>query len=183
MEDSAIVELFLARDEAAIAHSEVKYHRYLEQIAYNILYNRQDAEECVNDTWIRAWGAIPPHRPTCLGAFLGKIVRNLALDRYKAEHTEKRGGGEFTLSLDELAEVLPDAEQELREEELGAAISAFLRTQKPLASKIFVCRYFYAESIADIGERFGFSESKIKSILFRVRNRLKEYLEKEGIEV
>lgn len=179
MEDSAIVDLYFARDEAAIAESAARYQRYLEQISYNILSDRQDAEECVNDTWLRAWGCIPPHRPENLGTFLGKITRNLALDRYKAKTAEKRRPGEYAMSLDELAEVLPDTEAE--EQHLGEVISAFLREQPEVHRKVFVCRYFYSESITDIGERFGYSEAKIKSMLFRTRKRLKTYLEEEGI--
>ncbi len=185
MEDSRIVALYWVRDEQAIAETAHKYGAYCHQIAHNILKNLQDAEECVNDTYLRTWNAIPPERPSRLGAFLGKITRHLALDKFKARHAAKRQGDSFSVSLEELGDCLPsgDFEIETHARIIGEAINEFLRGEAPTARKIFVCRYFYGDSIEDICRRFSMSESKVKSSLFRSRNRLKAHLEKEGIGV
>ena len=191
MEDNQIVDLYWERDERAIAESDANYGRYCVQIAMNILENAQDAEECVNDTYLRAWNAIPPHRPTKLGAFLGKITRNLSLDRYKAKKTAKRGNSLFLVSLDELSECVPagstgfgsgfDDETEARH--IGECINKFLRKQSGEVRDIFICRYFYSDSIGEITRRFGLTESKIKSMLHRTRQKLRKFLESEGIRL
>lgn len=182
MQDNDIIELYFARDERAIAATSEKYGGYCYSIVMNILSDPQDAEECVNDTWLRAWCAIPPTRPNALRVFLGKITRNLALDRYKARTAEKRAGGEFAMSLEELGECVGQMD-ETETREIGASISRFLRTQPELSRKMFVCRYFYCESVADIARRFAVGEGRVKSALFRMRSKLKEHLEKEGIWV
>ena len=182
MEDRDIIEMYFARDEKALAATSVKYSGYCGSIAMNILSSREDTEECLNDTWLRAWNSIPPHRPNLLRVFLGKITRNLALDRYKARTAEKRVGGEFALSLDELDECV-GAVDERESAEIGESISRFLRTQPKETRSVFVCRYFYCDSIADIAKRFGISEAKVKTMLFRTRSKLKIYLEGEGITV
>lgn len=182
MQDHDIIELYFARDERAIAVTAAQYGGYCHSIAMNILSCESDAEECVNDTWLRAWNAIPPTRPNALRVFVGKITRNLALDRYRARTAEKRAGGEFAMSLDELDEcvgVVDERESIL----IGESISKFLRTQPELARKMFVCRYFYCDSIADIARRFRVGEGMVKSTLFRVRGKLRDHLEKEGISV
>ena len=182
MQDHDIIELYFARDERAIAATAAQYGGYCHSIAMNILSCESDAEECVNDTWLRAWNAIPPTRPNALRVFVGKITRNLALDRYRARTAEKRAGGEFAMSLDELDEcvgVTDESESAL----IGESISKFLRTQPELARKMFVCRYFYCDSIADIAQRFCVGEGMVKSTLFRVRGKLRDHLEKEGISV
>lgn len=148
----------------------------------NILSSAEDTEECLNDTWLRTWNSIPPTRPSVLRVFVGKIARNLALDRYKARNAEKRAGGEFAMSLDELDECV-GAEDSLESERIGESISRFLRTQSREARSVFVCRYFYCDSVSDIARRFGLSESKVKSMLFRTRSKLKIHLEGEGITV
>ncbi len=185
MDDAGIVTLYWSRDEAAIAETAKKYEPYCMKIAMNILGDRSDSEECVNDTLLGAWKSIPPHRPTHLAAYLGKITRNLAINRYKARYADKRAAGEFAVSLDELDECIPggDHMEKQNAEEVGACISEFLRGQKPLERRAFVCRYFYSESIAQIAERFGVSEGQIKSMLFRTRGKLKLFLEQEGINV
>ena len=157
----------------------------------NILDNAQDAEECVNDTYLRAWNAIPPDRPIKLGAFLGKITRNLSLDRYKAKKAAKRGNSLFQVSLDELNECIPsgstgfgsgfDDESEARR--IGDCINRFLRKQSAEVRNVFICRYFYSDSIGEISRRFGITESKIKSMLHRARGKLKKFLESEGIRL
>ena len=183
MEDSRIIALYWERDEQAIAETAGKYGAYCHQIAQNILNNLQDSEEGVNDTYLRAWNAIPPQRPTRLGAFLGKITRHLALDKFKARHAGKREGDCFIASLEELGACLPSGEYEAEADArmIGEAINEFLSKEAPTARKIFVCRYFYGDAIEDICRRFSMSESKVKSSLFRSRSRLRAHLEKEGI--
>ena len=180
VQDHDIIELYFARDERAISETAQKYGGYCESIAMNILSDRMDAEECVNDTWLRTWNAIPPTRPSVLRVFLGKITRNLSLDKYKARTAEKRAGGEFAVSLDELDECI-GAVDERESALIGESISRFLRTEGEEARKMFVCRYYYCDSIADIAKRFRVSEGKVKTLLFRVRGRLRNHLEKEGI--
>ena len=182
MDDSRILELYWAREQSAIAETEAKYGKYLNRIAFNILYSDEDAEECVNDTYVRAWDAMPPSRPDRLSAFLGKITRNIALDRYDARRAEKRSGN-TELALDELGECIPDtAVGELSDEiALRDAINGFLRSLPARTRIIFLRRYFYVCSISDIAQSLGMSESNVKVTLLRTRKRLKEHLEKEGI--
>ena len=189
MEDNQIVDLYWERDERAISESDAKYGAFCARIAMNILDNAQDAEECVNDTYLRAWNTIPPNRPTKLGAFLGKITRNLSLDRYKAKKTAKRGNSLFLVSLDELSECVPDGstgfgsgfDDETEARLIGECINRFLRKLSGEARDVFICRYFYSDSIGEIARRFGLSESKVKSMLHRARGKLKKSLESEGI--
>ena len=191
MEDKQIVDLYWERNERAIAESDAKYGAFCARIAMNILDNAQDAEECVNDTYLRAWNAIPPDRPVKLGAFLGKITRNLSLDRYKAKKTAKRGNSLFLVSLDELSECVPDGstgfgsgfDEETEARRIGDCINRFLRRQSGEARDVFICRYFYSDSIGEIARRFGLSESKVKSMLHRARGKLKKFLESEGIRL
>ena len=191
MEDNQIVDLYWERDERAISESDAKYGAFCARIAINILDNAQDAEECVNDTYLRAWNAIPPNRPTKLGAFLGKITRNLSLDRYKAKKTVKRGNSLFLVSLDELSECVPDGstgfgsgfDDETEARLIGECINRFLHKLSGEARDVFICRYFYSDSIGEIARRFGLSESKVKSMLHRARGKLKKSLESEGIRL
>ncbi len=191
MEDSRIVELYFERNEQAIAESDAKYGRMCMQIALNILNNGQDAEECVNDTYLRAWNAIPPDRPIKLGAYLSKITRHLSLDRYKASHAAKRGSGVFVVSLDELNECVPAGsmgfgsgfDDELEARRIGECINRFLKKSRAEIRDVFICRYFFGESISEIARRFGLSESKIKSMLYRTREKLRRALESEGIRL
>ena len=187
MSDADIVALYFERDERAIRETSLKYGRYCLGVALQILQNMQDAEECVNDTYLKAWDAIPPQRPSKLGAFLSKITRHLALDKYKAYTAAKRGGTDFILSIEELGECIPDPASDfdaLRDTaHIGHAINTFLKSEGALARKIFVCRYFYGDSVSQIASRFACSESTVKSSLYRTRNRLKSYLKKEGIHL
>ena len=179
-----IVALYWARDEKAIAETAAKYGAYCHAIAWQILQSREDAEESVNDTWVGAWGSMPPHRPELLSAFLGKITRRVSLKRRRGKGAEKRGGGQPELALDELAECVGATNDEALEEmELARLIDAFLDALPDTEQRVFVCRYWYLDSIADIAERFGFSESKVKSMLHRTRGRLRACLEKEGVFV
>ena len=184
MEDHAIIDLYWARDEQALTETQQKYGAYCWAIAHNILKNKEDTEECVNDTYMRAWHAMPPHRPGALGAFLGKITRNLSLDRYKHTRAEKRGGGQVAAALDELGESVPGGtqpEQELAAAELSRVLDRFLRNLPEKECCMFLRRYWYVDSIQEISLRYGMAEGSVKSNLFRIRQRLKRYLEEEGI--
>lgn len=186
MEDSCIVSLFFSRDESAVAETQKKYGAYIKRISMNILNDQSDSEENVNDTYLNAWNSIPPNNPERLAPFLGRIARNLALNRYKSRHAQKRSGDEFALSLDELDECIPSAVRTDSAAEAsftGGHISEFLRQEPRDVRSVFVCRYFYGEAIKNIACRFGYSESKVKSMLQRTRIKLKCYLEKEGITV
>ena len=148
MNDTEIVELYWNRKERAVEETAKKYGSYCYAIAYNILSNHEDSEESVNDTYIEAWNAMPPHRPLILSSFLGKITRRLAIDKWRSEHAQKRGGGELTDVLDELAECVAyedSAERHLEKQMLSRAINDFLKTLSETERKIFVCRYFYME--------------------------------------
>ena len=184
VEDSKIVELYWARAEAAIAESERKYGKYCYTIAHGILRCREDSEECVNDTYLQAWNTIPPERPTLLGAYLCRITRNLAINRYRADRRDKRGGGQTALALEELSECVSDGTAPLSDEvTLRQAINAFLRALPDPARTVFVQRYWYVRPVADIAEELGMNESRVKMILHRTRNRLREHLSKEGIQI
>ena len=184
MNDERIVDLYFARSEKAIEETAAKYGRYCFSIAYGVLYSNEDAEESVNDTYMAAWQAMPPHRPGVLSVFLGKITRRISIDRWRRTHAEKRGGGEMPVALEELAECLASGEDvmaEMDRERLGAVLAAFVRSLPLTEKKVFVCRYWYMESVASVSKRFGFSESKIKSMLYRTREKLRVQLEKEGL--
>lgn len=184
MDDGKIIGLFFDRDESAIEEVRNKYGKRLFRTAINILNNKEDAEECVSDTLLKAWESIPPSRPQILGAYLAKITRNRSLNIWEARKAAKRGGGEVTQLLGELEETVPSihsTEGEYEKSLATAAINAFLTKADKTARVAFVLRYFHGESIADIATRFGMGESKIKSILFRLRKKLRVYLEKEGI--
>ena len=186
MEDSQIIDLYWARSEQAVQETDTKYGGYCRAIAHNILKSFEDSEECVADTWLRAWNAMPPQRPSVLSAFLGRITRNLSLDRYKAARAEKRGGDSFPAALDELSACIPaqgGVEQTMDERELGRAIDRFLRTVPEKQCSLFLRRYWYAESIAQIAGRYAMKENTVKSMLFRTREQLRAFLQKEGIAV
>ena len=184
MDDKQILELYNARKEAAISETADKYGKYCHYIAYNILYNEQDSEECVNDTWFRAWNTIPPQQPNRLSVFLGKITRNLAFDKYKYYTREKRGKGQAELALAELNDCVPSAnstEQIISDKMLVEVINSFLRSLPSEKRKMFVRRYWYLSSYREIAEDFAMSENNARSVLLRIRSKLKKYLEKEGI--
>lgn len=186
MDDAKIVQLYFDRDEQAIPETADKYGNYCTSIAKNILGNHEDAEECVNDAYLNTWNAIPPHRPKMLATFLGKIVRNLAFNRYKHNTADKRGGGEITSVLDELASCVSgdeDVEQSYEYKELVAALNEFLGTLPVEKRSIFVCRYWYTDSISDIAARFGMTYAAVSMILNRLRTKLHDYLTKRGYEL
>lgn len=183
MDDRSIVELYWSRDGRAIAETQQKYGSYCARISANLLEDARDCEENLSDTWLAAWNAIPPARPEVLPPFLGRIARNLALNRLKARRAEKRGG-DSVLSLEELDGCIPDGkrlEESLEAWELARSISAFLRTEPGEARQMFVLRYFYCEPVEAIAQRLGVGQSKVKSALSRTRRRLRQHLEKEGM--
>ena len=185
MDDAGIVSLYWERNEQAIEESEAKYSGYCHAIAYRILADHEDADESVNDTWLAAWESMPPHRPSILATYLGKITRCISLNRWRDRSRDKRGGGEVSLSLDELAECVPDrqnVERTMELEELTEAINSFLAGLPEVERDVFVCRYWFLTPLREIGEKFEFSESKTKSMLFRTRNKLLAHLEKEGLK-
>ncbi len=184
MEDSRIIDLFWARSEFAIKETANKYSRYCYSISYNIVSSHEDAEECVNDTYLRAWNSIPPTRPNYFRVFLGKITRNISIDKYKKSKTKKRGRGQIELVLSELDECIStksNIEDEIEEKELIKIINNFLESLPKEKRIIFVQRYWYLMTIKDIAEQQNDSESKVKCILFRIRVELKKVLEREGI--
>lgn len=179
MDDQEIVDLFWQRSEEALGACRQRYGKYCQAIAENILRSREDAGECVNETWLRAWEAIPPARPTRLKAYLGRICRNLALDRYAAGRAQKRGGGKVEIALEELAEIpMPERSAE---GEITRLINSFLRLEPPESADIFIKRYWYLMGDKEIAAECGYSKSKVASILYRMRQRLKFRLESEGL--
>ena len=183
MEDARIIDLYWQRDESAISETAAKYGKYLHSISYGILRNEEDAEECVSDTYAGAWQAMPPHRPSVLSAFLGKITRRISISLWRKRSAEKRGGGETALALDELEECVSgegDAESEAERRELREKLNAFLRALPPTERQVFMRRYWYMDPVADIAGRFACSESRIRSMLYRTRKKLRAMLEEEG---
>lgn len=183
-EDKSIISLFFSRSERAITAVSDKYGLYCGKIAMNILQNEADKEETLNDTWLKAWNTIPPQNPNPLKTYLGMLTRTIAINRYSYYKAQKRNGS-FDVLLSELEEVIPSsrAEQEFETGEIQKSINEFLKKTDKASRIIFVRRYYYADSIADIAKFFGFSESKVKSSLFRTRTKLRDFLEKEGIEI
>jgi RNA polymerase sigma factor (sigma-70 family) len=188
MEDSQIIDLYFDRDETAISETDLKYGHYCGTIAWGVLRNREDSEECVNDTWWKAWNAIPPARPDILSAFLGKITRNLALHMYEKNHALRRGEGEIPELIDELGEVLAakdstedEAIQSVEESDLSEAINDFLGKLRGESRIIFLRRYFYMDSVEKIASLLNSTEGKVKMSLLRSREKLKKYLEKRGL--
>jgi len=183
MEDSRIVALYWERNESALTHTREKYGAYCHAIAWQILHSREDAAECENDTYLRAWNAIPPDRPHGLRAYLGAITRRLSLDRWRKRTTQKRGG-EVALSLEELGECVPHPDtvpEAVEAGETAAILSDFLRSLPAVECDVFLRRYWYFDAVAQIAKRYGYSESKVKMMLKRTRDKLRVRLEKEGI--
>jgi RNA polymerase sigma-70 factor (ECF subfamily) len=187
MDDKDIIEEFWARSEAAISAVSDKYTKYCRSIAFNILGNAEDAEEVINDAYHRLWNAIPPARPDSLRAFVGKTTRNLSLDRLEKMQAEKRGGGQFTVLLSELEDCLADSKNAfddlLETEAITHALNNFLSEQQAENRRIFVRRYWRAASIEEIAADFGMTKGKVKTILFRMRGKLRSHLESEGINL
>lgn len=186
MEDAKIIELFWERLESAIAETDKKYHNYCQEIGMNILRNILDTEECINDCYFKTWNAIPPKRPNSLRAFVGKIMRNLSLDKYRAKNTLKRKEGEFWIVLSELEDCIPSEKtvwDSYSEKLLSSTIDSFLKNVSDRERYIFLKRYFFCKSIREISEECSITEGNIKIILYRIRINLKKHLEKEGYEI
>ena len=183
MEDGEIVALYWARDSRAIRESEEKYGAYCASIARSILGSPEDAEECVSDTWLRAWNAMPPQRPSLLSAFFGRITRNLAFDRWRSSSAQKRGGGETAAVLEELSDCVSgrgDPERLLEDGELIADLNAFLRSLPQEKRRMFLRRYWYGDPVSEIAKRFGMRENRVAVSLHRMRNALRGYLTERG---
>ncbi|MDE7211645.1 MAG: sigma-70 family RNA polymerase sigma factor [Lachnospiraceae bacterium] len=186
MDDNDIIQLYWNRNNHAIRVTSEKYGHYCKSIAKNILNNEEDAEECVNDTYLNAWNSMPEHWPEQLATFLGKITRNLSFNKYKHDHAEKRGGGEITLVLEELADCVSDTdnvEQMFEHQELVKAINSFVRSLSPEKRNIFVRRYWYADSVSKIAKDYGMSQGSISKKLERTRKQLKAYLTERGFKL
>lgn len=186
MEDEAIVSLYWQRNESAIRETERKYDRYLTKIAMNILADREDSRESVNDTYLAAWNSMPPHRPGVLSTYLGKITRRISIDRFRYRNREKRRQSEYEISLSELGDCVSGGnttEAAVNVKLLADAIGIWLRLQPEENRNLFLCRYYFLDSLQEVAKTCGITESKCKTVLFRMRKSLKEYLEKEGFVV
>lgn len=184
MDDAAIVNLYWARSEKAISETAAKYGKYCRTISYNILASAEDADECVNDTYLKAWNSMPDHRPSHLAPYLAKLTRWLSLNRLRDGNSLKRGGGEICMALDEFAEMLDsgnDTEKEMEIRELNRAVQEILDRLDRTERDVFLGRYWFAASISEIAEKSGFSESKIKSMLHRTRKKLLTHLKEDGL--
>ena len=184
MDDDKIIELYFKRDETAICQTQIKYGKYCYTIAKNILGDRLDAEECVNDTYLEIWETIPPNRPEIFSAYLAMIARRRALDRYRYNNAQKRKGSKATVSLEELVGCISNVtrlDDELEDDELANVISDFLYTLPEKECNVFLRRYWYFDSIEDICRRYCYGRSKVKMMLKRTRDKLAKYLEKENL--
>ena len=186
MEDKKIIDLYFQRDEQAIKETSSKYGNYCFGIAKSLLNDPSDAEECVSDTYLRAWNSIPPHKPRQLKLFLGRITRNLCVDRLRTNTAQKRGSGETELALEELAGCISaggDPADALELKQLQQAMGSFLHTLPQRERDLFLCRYFYVESYRALAKRFHIREENARLILSRVRGKLRDFLTKEGFDV
>ncbi len=181
MDDKRIIELFFCRDEQALKETQIKYGRLCFKLAHSILGNREDAQECENDTYLALWQRIPPARPENLTAFICRIARNISLKRLEYNSAEKRSAA--LVSWSELEEAIPDSsfENEMEDARIGELINSFLHAEKEDARNVFIRRYYFGDDILEIAENFAFSESKVKSMLFYTRNKLKKYLIEKGV--
>ena len=183
MQDKEIVALYWKRDEAAIQETEQKYGRYLSKIAYNILADWEDSAESVNDTYLKAWNSMPPHQPSVLSAYLGKITRQVSIDRFRRRNRQKRVPSEYELSLSELGECVSDGDttqQYVDLHLLAEAIGEYLGGLSSEARNTFIGRYYYMDSLTEVAAYYGMSQARAKSLLHRTRKGLKAYLEQEG---
>lgn len=186
MDDQQIVSLYWQRQEAAIQETERKYSRYLTKIAYNILADTEDSRESVNDTYLAAWNSMPPHRPTELSTYLGKLTRRISIDRFRYRNREKRRESEYTVSLSELEDCVSGGDttqNAVNEKLLADAIGIFLRLQPEEYRNAFIGRYYFMDPLKEVARYCGMTESKCRTVLFRMRQNLKEYLCGEGFLV
>lgn len=184
MDDLEIIELYFCRDEKALTETARKYGNYCYTVAFSVLNSMEDSKETVNDTYFELWNTIPPERPTFLSAFIGKITRRLAICRWRKNTAVKRGGGEFEATLDELSECISDntnVEKIVEGKLVVSTINEFLKKLPDTERNVFICRYWYADSVKSVAKQFGFSESKVKSMLMRTRTKLKQKLAEEEL--
>ena len=184
MDDLEIIELYFCRDEKALTETAHKYGNYCYTVAFSVLNSMEDSKETVNDTYLELWNTIPPERPTVLSAFIGKITRRLAIGRWRKNTAVKRGGGEFEATLDELSECISDnanVEKIVEGKLVVSTINEFLKKLPDTERNVFICRYWYADSVKSVAKQFGFSESKVKSMLMRTRTKLKQKLAEEEL--
>lgn len=184
MDDLEIIELYFCRDEKALTETARKYGNYCYTVAFSVLNSMEDSKETVNDTYLELWNTIPPERPTVLSAFIGKITRRLAIGRWRKNTAVKRGGGEFEATLDELSECISDntnVEKIVEGKLVVSTINEFLKKLPDTERNVFICRYWYADSVKSVAKQFGFSESKVKSMLMRTRTKLKQKLAEEEL--
>lgn len=184
MDDKEILELYRERSDQAIRETEKKYGSYCYRIACNILSCREDSQECVNDAYLAAWNTIPPKAPAILCTYLGKLTRYISLDRWKRRNAAKRGGGEVALALEELGDCISDAntpEKAYEKKELAVFFNRFLQSLSETERRVFLCRYWYLESTISIAKCCGFSDTKVRSMLHRIRKKLRTAMEKEGL--
>ena len=184
MDDLEIIELYFCRDEKALTETARKYGNYCYTVAFSVLNSMEDSKETVNDTYLELWNTIPPERPTVLSAFIGKITRRLAIGRWRKNTAVKRGGGEFEVTLDELSECMSDntnVEKIVEGKLVVSTINEFLKKLPDTERNVFICRYWYADSVKSVAKQFGFSESKVKSMLMRTRTKLKQKLAEEEL--
>ena len=183
MEDKQIVALYWRRCPDAIVRSNEKYGAYCFTVAHHILQSREDSEECVNDTWLHAWNAIPPSRPDALRMCFAKLTRRIAFDLWRHRTAQKRGGGQVSLALEELSQCIPsacDVEDTLTAKELAQSVNAFLRTLPVREGDVFLRRYFFTEPIGEIAASYGMTRNHVSVLLSRTRTRLRQHLIKEG---
>ena len=186
MKDTEIVDLYWERNEVAIQQTQQKYGAYLSKVAFNILSDFEDSKECVNDTYLKAWNSMPPHKPSVLSTYLGKITRELSIDMFRKKNSTKRYASEYASSLDELCDSFSDGstpEQSFDAKLLDDAINRFLRTLPDDARNTFIGRYYFFDSLKAVARYCGMSEAKVKSMLYRTRQSLKAYLVKEGFDL
>lgn len=183
MEDKEIVKLYFDRDEKAISETKDKYENYCFSISYNILHDKEDVDEVLNDTYLATWNTIPPAHPENLSTFIGKITRRLSINKFRSNNAIKRGGSQVVVSFEELQDCIGDNSfnEKLQEKLLADTINEFLSDLKESDRKVFVCRYYYFDSIEDISKRFFYTKSKVKMSLKRTRDKLKDYLIKQGV--
>lgn len=184
MEDREIVALYLSRDERALEYTAEKYDSYCYAVAQRILGNDEDAKECVNDAFLAAWESIPPNEPERLSLYLARITKNISVNKLRAINAKKRGADYTNVCIDELAEVLSTADdptEALESGELGEAVERFLVRQKPINRRLFISRYYYTESTAEMAARFGMNENQVRLRLHRTREKLRIFLRKEGL--
>ena len=184
MDDQKIIDLYWSRSETAITETDRKYGKYCYSIAYNILTNNEDAEERVSDTYMAAWKSMPPKRPSILATFIGKITRHLSIDRWRSRNRYKRGGGEIVLALEELEDCITadqTVEKAYERKQLAVVFNRFLESLPETERQVFLCRYWYLDSISVIASYYGFSDSKVTSMLHRSRKKLRAVLEQEDL--